>query len=136
LNVKDSTIDIDFSFPNSDLDPFTEALRALPKLGFRIDCFNDGDIFSISLPDDYLEKSVPIKKFKRIELRALNPIDIVVTKIGRLSDKDKQDIEACIKRFRLSENQIRKRANQLELAGGEEQYRANLNLILNAIFHQ
>jgi hypothetical protein len=136
LNVKKSTIDIDFSFPNSDSDAFTKALGMLPKPGYRIDYFSDGDIFSIILPDDYLKKSMPIKTFRRIELRALNPIDIVVTKIGRLKGRDKEDIEACIKRFKLSANQIRKRANQLDLAGGEEHYRANLSLVLNAISHR
>jgi hypothetical protein len=134
--VKDSTVDIDLSFTGKDLDTFAKALNGLPKLGYRIDYFNDGDIFGITLPDGYLKKSIPIKKFKRIELRALSPIDIVITKIGRLNDRDKQDINSCIKRFRLSENQIRKRANQLQLAGGEEQYRTNLTLILNAVFHR
>lgn len=105
----------------------------LPKHGYRIDCFSDGDIFGVTLPDDYLKKSVPVKKFDRINLRALSPIDIVVTKIERLNPRDKQDIQACINRFRLSKEEIMTRAGQVELAGSEQHYKANLSLVLNAI---
>jgi hypothetical protein len=135
LKVKTSTIDIDFSFPNRDIDEFKKALVMLPKLGYKIDFFSDGDVFGITLPDDYLGKSIPIKKFKRIELRALYPIDIVVTKIGRLNQRDKQDIEDTVRFFGLSESQIADRAGQLVLAASEEQYKANLCQLLNAIFH-
>lgn len=69
LDVKESTIDIDFSFPDNDLEEFEKALKMLPKPGFRIDYFSDGDIFGVTLPDDYLKKSASVKKFKRIELR-------------------------------------------------------------------
>jgi hypothetical protein len=136
LDVKESTIDIDLSFPDNDLEEFEKALKMLPKPGFRIHYFSDGDIFGVTVPDDYLKKSPSVKKFKRIELRALSPIDVVVTKIARLNPRDKQDIEACTKRFRLSEEEIKTRAGQVELAGSEEQYKANLHLVLNAIFHQ
>lgn len=135
LEVKTSTVDIDFSFPNRDFDEFNKAVAILPKLGYRIDSFSDGAIFGIILPDDYLRKSMPIKKFKRIELRALHPIDIVVTKIGRLNQRDKQDIEDTVRYFGLSESQLADRASQLVLAAGEEQYNANLSQLLNAIFH-
>ena len=135
LKVKTSTIDIDFSFPNRDFDEFNKALALLPKLGYRIDCFSDGEIFGITLPDDYPRKSVPIKKFKRIELRALHPIDIVVTKIGRLDQRDKQDIQDTVRYFGLSESKLADRASQLVLAVSEEQYNANLSQLLNAIFH-
>ncbi|MDE1812368.1 MAG: hypothetical protein KGH85_05825 [Thaumarchaeota archaeon] len=65
------------------------------------------------LPEDYLEKSIPIKtKLKNIDLRALNSIDIIVTKIGRFDDRDEQDIQSCIKKFSLKKIQIVKRALQ------------------------
>lgn len=102
--MKTSTVDIDFSFPNRDFDEFNKALEILPKLGYRIDCFTDGDIFGITLPDDYLRKSMPIKKFKRIEVRTLHPIGIVVTKIRRLNQRDKQDIQDTVRYFSLSES--------------------------------
>src|SRR3989338_6081391 len=65
----------------------------LVQPGFRVDVFHDGAVFVTMLPDDYLKKSILIKtKLKNIDLRALHPVDIVVTKIGRLDSRDKQDI--------------------------------------------
>ena len=77
-----------------------------------------------------MKRSKLIKKFGRIELRSLNPVDIVVTKIGRLDERDKQDIEACIRKYKITEKQITKRASQVEYAGREENYRINLRHVL------
>lgn len=73
-----------------------------------------------------MEKSVGIANFQHILLRALQPIDIVVTKIGRLDDRDVQDIEACIKKFNISRRQIEERAATVHYVGNEEIYRNNL----------
>ena len=56
-----------------------------------------------------MEKSIKIKEFNHISLRALQPLDIIVTKIGRLNDRDMQDIEACIQKANVSEAEIRER---------------------------
>ena len=55
--------------------------------------WTDGTVFSQSLPDDYLEKSKKIQEYSHIILKALHPLDTVVTKIGRLNQRDIQDIE-------------------------------------------
>ena len=133
LDAKISTVDVDLAFPDRDLDEFQRALRALPKPGFRMDCFGDGDIFGLTLPNDYLQRCIPIEKFRLLELRTLSPVDIVVTKISRLDDRDKQDIMACVRRFKLTKEQIAERAGQVELAGSEEQYHANLKIVLNSL---
>jgi hypothetical protein len=96
LDLKPSTVDIDLTIPNEYKTAFDKALANVPH-GFKIDTWTDGFVFSQILPEDYLEKSIEIAKFKHIVLKALHPIDIVVTKIGRLDDRDVQDIEACIK---------------------------------------
>ncbi len=44
--------------------------------------------------------------------KAINPIDIVATKIGRLDQRTIQDIEVCIEEFKLSKTQVKERANQ------------------------
>jgi hypothetical protein len=91
-------------------------------------------VFSQFLPDDCIKKSVPIRKTKNIDLRALRPVDIVVTKIGRLEPKDKEDIESCIRRFHLTKREIARRAKDVEYVGREENYRINLTYVLNNFF--
>jgi hypothetical protein len=129
LDLKTSTIDVDFTIPSKDRPIFDKALAKVPH-GFKIDAWSDGLVFSQILPDDYLEKSVEIANFQHILLRALQPIDIVVTKIGRLDDRDVQDIEACIKRFNISRRQIEERAAAIHYVGNEEIYRNNLDYVL------
>lgn len=134
LNLKPSTIDIDFTGPRDDIAQFNRIQRSIPH-GFKIDTWSDGRVFSQDLPDDYLEKSVAIKtELKRIDLRVLHPVDIIATKIGRLNDRDLQDIGACIKRFRLKKRQVEERARAVQYAGNEEVYDANLQNILRTFF--
>ena len=86
LDLKPSTIDIDFTIPSNDLPEFERALKGNPP-GFKIDRWADGYVFCQSLPNDYLDKSIKIKKYSHIQLKALQLVDIVVTKIGRLKPK-------------------------------------------------
>ncbi|NHJ33758.1 MAG: hypothetical protein FK732_12940 [Asgard group archaeon] len=133
LNLKPSTIDIDFMVSSSDYSEFQKALTNLSH-GFKVDVYVDGMVFSQDLPDDYLEKSIPIVDFDHIYLRALHPIDVVVTKIGRLNERDLQDIEVCIQKFNFQKEQIEKRANQVQYVGLEENYIHNLRFILEKFF--
>jgi len=135
LDLKTSTIDVDFTIPSKDKLAFDKALAKIPH-GFKTDVWQDGTVFSQSLPDDYLEKSIEITTFKHIRLRALHPIDIVVTKIGRLDDRDVQDIKACIKKFKISKSQIAARAATVQYAGNEENYKHNLKYVLEKFFPQ
>lgn len=135
LDLKPSTIDIDFTIPSSSLPEFEQALKNNPT-GYKVDRWADGYVFCQSLPDDYLEQSVKIKEFSRIFLRALHPIDIIVTKIGRLNQRDIQDIEKCIQEFKISEEQIRSRAAQVSptYVSKEEDYNYHLNLVIEKFF--
>lgn len=125
LDIKPSTIDVDFTAPSEDISEFKETLRSIPH-GFKIDCWSNGMVFSQTLPDDYLEKSILIKKMKNIELRALNPVDIITTKIGRLDERDKEDIEACIKKYNITKKQVTERANQIIYIGNEKNFLYNI----------
>ncbi len=121
LDLKPSTIDIDFTGPGKDIQEFEDTLRSIQH-GYKIDCWKDGAVFSQILPSDYLRKSILIKtRTKKIELRALHQLDIVVTKIGRLDERDKQDIKACIRKFDLIRSQITRRANLVEYVGRERE---------------
>lgn len=135
LDLKTSTIDIDFTIPGSDRAEFERALKNNPP-GYRVDRWTDGCVFCQTLPRDYLEKSIKIKEFNHISLRALQPLDIIVTKIGRLNDRDMQDIEACIQKANVSEAEIRERALMVvqTYVGPEDDYLYHLNLVLDKFF--
>jgi hypothetical protein len=133
LDAKTSTIDADFTIPGNDYRIFKKRLNSISH-GFQVDCWRDGMVFSQILPDDYLKRSIAIKKMRRIRLRALHPADIVVTKIGRLDARDKQDIETCIKKFKLTKNQIAKRAKQVEYVGRDKNYEINLKHVMENLF--
>lgn len=134
LNVKPSTIDIDFTGPAKDIEEFSRAEKAIPH-GFKIDKYKDGAVFTQILPDDYLSKSKKVRTgLKKIDLRALHPLDIVASKIGRLDARDKQDIETCITKFKLTKRQVKKRAGEVQYAGNEEIYNNNLDYVLRYFF--
>ena len=135
LNAKDTTKDIDFDFSKEDEKEFKKALSRLPPHGLRIDFFTDGMIFSQKLPKDYEKHCVPIKtNLKNTQLFSLNPIDIIATKIGRLNDRDIEDIRACIEKFRITKKQVEKRGKQIEYVGHEETYKSNLEFVLKNFF--
>lgn len=135
LSAKRSTRDVDFTIPARYYEDFRKALRDTPH-GFDVDCWTDGTVFSQTLPDDYIKRSRKIARLKHIRLKALHPVDIVVTKIGRLDDRDKQDIQACIKKFRLAKTQVAKRAKMVEYVGRSENYEINLNYVLQNFFSE
>jgi hypothetical protein len=136
LKAKPSTIDVDFTIPGEYYDEFQLALKNVPH-GFTVHCFHDGAVFVNMLPDDYLKKSIPIKtKIRNIDLRALHPVDIVVTKIGRLDGRDLEDIESCINNFKLKKNQIVKRAGQLGYAANEKVFQINLQNVIKRFFNE
>jgi hypothetical protein len=135
LNLKPSTVDIDFTMPSNDLPEFEHALKNNPT-GYKVDRWTDGYVFCQALPNDYIEKSIKIKEFKHISLRALHPVDIVVTKIGRLNERDIQDIEKIIKEYKISKAAIKDRALQVSstYVPKEEDYLYHLNLVLEKFF--
>jgi hypothetical protein len=133
LDTKPSTIDADFTLPTEDFAIFKRSLRLIPH-GFKVDCWDNGQVFSQFLPNDYIKRSIPIRRMKHIELRALNPLDIVVTKIGRLDSRDKEDVEACIKKFKLTKKQITSRAKRVHYVGRDQNYKINLDYVLKNFF--
>ena len=89
IDLKPSTIDIDFTIPSGDIKEFEQVLKNNPP-GYKVDRWTDGCIFCQTLPNDYIEKSIKIKEFSHISLRALHPVNIIATKIGRLDERDIQ----------------------------------------------
>lgn len=134
LNAKPSTIDIDFTIPAKYYDEF-EMAKKIVQPGFRVDLFHDGAVFITMLPVDYLKRGKPIKtRLKRMKLVALHPVDIVITKIARLDKRDEQDIESCIKKFKIKKSQIEKRAAEIGYAGNDKVFKNNLQKVLQKFF--
>jgi hypothetical protein len=133
LDLKTSTMDIDFTISINDKAEFDRVRTVLPH-GFKIDVYTDGDVFCNRLPNDYLERSVEITNFTKISLRALHPVDIVVTKIGRLNQRDIQDIESCIKRCKIKKEDIQKRAAEMIYVGREGDYEYHLQWIIQKFY--
>ncbi len=131
LKIKTSTIDIDFEFrTNTEKEAFQKAEKILGS-GFRFDLYVNGQIFSQQLPDGFRKKTIPVKTgLKNIALFALHPLDIVVTKIGRLNERDEQDIADCIKKFGLTKKQIKERASKVVYTGNPKNYEHNLQTVL------
>ncbi len=100
----------------------------------KVDVWPDGQVFSQFLPADYLTKSRKVKQLQNIDLRALHPVDIVVTKIGRLDDRDKQDIRACIRAFRIRKPAMARRASQVEYVGNTENFEYQVQYALQHFF--
>jgi len=99
LSLKPSTRDMDFTGPSTDIADFEKAHSSLHH-GFQIDCWKGGQVFMINLPADYIQKSRRIStRLNRISLYALSPLDIIVTKIARLNNRDIEDIETCIRQL-------------------------------------
>ncbi len=133
LKVKESTLDVDFTGPKDDVKAFRAALGRTPH-GFKVDLWPDGQVFSQFLPEDYLTRSRQIRRFGRISLKALHPVDIVVTKAGRLDARDEEDIRDCIRHFGLKKHDIAARAKQVEYVGREETYLENVDDLLRRHF--
>ena len=134
LGIKASTLDIDFNADSESHKAFKKALAGLQH-GYRIDLYSGGLIFSQQLPEDYVSKRLPVKAgFKRLKLYALHPLDIVATKIGRLNERDIEDIGDCIRAYRLTKKEVSSRAEETEYVGRRESYETNLRYVLGKLF--
>lgn len=132
LGLKESTKDIDFcTLTQKDKEIF---LKQAKNSKFKIDVWYDGYIFALQLPKDYIKKSKEFKKYKYLNLRILNPIDIVLTKTARLNQRDVEDIEALAKH--INKKTLIKRFNEIKesIPGSEKQYEENFKLILKEFF--
>ena len=136
MDAKPSTIDVDFTILGKDYEEFERA-KKIVQPGFRVDVFRDGAVFVTILPDDYLEKSKPIAtKLKNIDLGALNPVDIIITKIARLDGRDEQDIESCITNFQITRDQIEQRVKDMNCTVNDRVFMDNLKIVLAKFFKE
>jgi len=130
LGLKSSTRDVDFCIKSEDKKDFEKALGKK----FNVDLFTDGYIFSEQLPEDYAEKSKEILNLNSLSLKALSPVDIVITKAARLNARDEEDIQVLSKY--ADKKELIKRFNKIvkTYAGNEEAYKYHLNVVLRRFF--
>ena len=130
LGLKSSTRDIDFCIKSEEKKDFEKVLDKK----FKVDIFTDGYIFSEQLPADYSEKSKEIVKMKNIALKALNPVDIIITKAARFNARDEEDIEALSKY--VDKDELVKRFNDVvnSYSGKEDEYSYHMKIILKRFF--
>jgi hypothetical protein len=71
-----------------------------------------------------------------ITLRAIQPLDIVVTKIRRLNSRDAEDIKTCIHKCHLTKEEIWDRAQMVldRLSYSDDEYLSKLNKVINDFF--
>jgi hypothetical protein len=131
LDLKAPTEHLDFIGSKMDIAELGRICATIHSK-LQVHTWTDGMIFGHQLPEDYLKSSLPAASTQlvRIDLRALHPLDIVVTKIERLSESDMRDIKLCIKNFNLGKNQISKRARALQKVGNESRFERNLDSVL------
>lgn len=114
---KASTKDVDFCFvENADKEKFQKIAKELgyekigsgrlARNGILLDCYSNGYIFCVQLPKDYAKRAVPIKTMQKIELCALCPMDLLITKAARFSDRDKEDMTTIIRNYEIDEKEL------------------------------
>jgi len=135
LDLKKSTDDMDFNIPlEIDYNEFQKIINEIePEI--KIDYYTSNMIFSEVLPTDYQKIAIKCNsQIDKIDLYALNPIDIICSKISRLNESDIEDIKACISYSNFTKSQIKERAMQYEHAGSDEVFNQNLEYVLETLF--
>ena len=83
--------------------------------------------------EDYQQDAVPVPiGTDMMRVYVLSPLDLIVSKIARLSDPDKEDIQNMIHRFHISAEEIEKRAEEAlgGYVGNTDYLRMNLREVL------
>lgn len=117
LGKKSSTKDIDLCFlDKSSRDIFiraakmigydTESSSKILGRGVIIDMYTGGYIFAVQLQEAYFEKSIMIRELEKIDLFALSPLDLVITKTARLNKRDQEDIITIIKNYKIDQREL------------------------------
>jgi hypothetical protein len=128
--LKPSTLDVDFCLKGTEVKIFRNAIN---ENRFKVDIFRDGYIFSEQLPQDYIEKSNKVETgLKKIELKALSPVDIIITKAARYNERDEEDISTLFKVVPISKDELVRRFKEVvdTYSGRKKDYEYHFNLII------
>lgn len=148
LGYKESTKDVDFIVPDKkEYERLVEFLTSAgykndsggwmyPGESIKYDLYEGNRVFTTNLLDSPLDegKNIKIMEFKKIYLGALNPIDLIITKMFRGTSVDRQDCNELAKYEKIDLHELEKRYRETasyEIA--EERVLKNLELILDDI---
>lgn len=92
-----------------------------------------------SLPENYEERLVELfsGRFKRIRLFVLDPYDLILSKLSRNADRDREDVEYVARTLRVDPHILRERYEtelRPNLIGSPEQHDQTLKFWLEAYF--
>lgn len=148
LGYKESTKDVDFIVPDDrEYERLIEFLTnagykddsggwIYPGQNIKYDLYKGNRVFTTNLLDSPLDdgRNIKILELKKIYLGALNPIDLIITKMFRGSSVDRQDCNELAKYEKINLVELEKRYR--ETAGyevAEERVLKNLELIMDDI---
>ena len=147
LNLKASTKDIDFAVPGGDFTALSTLLKKVgakaaggisfrTKDGARLDIFGGGQIFTTTLPEDFLEQSTPIKYFGSIKLYALSIYDIIITKLARSSASDEEDIKAVFTSAEVDIDRLKRRHEKVQKLNYDRNLKYHFERLLNILLKE
>ncbi len=93
-NLKISTKDFDFMVKDIDIKKLKAYLNRLPER-LKVDVWPFPYVFSTTLPSD-TDSDIYKEKYKNFDVEIINLLDNAVTKLSRLNEPDKEDIEIII----------------------------------------
>ncbi len=132
MDVKPSTRDVDFTGPFQGVRAFRAVIKRLAP-GFKVDTWSDGQVFAVTLPEDYLDRSTLVRAMARIQLRHLHPVDLVVTKLARYDERDQEDIAAVVRDRQVTAREVRARAARVGYAGNEDVFASHLRHLVGVM---
>ena len=92
-NIKYSTEDVDFVVEDGSEKTIREAIYSVN--GPQTDLFPAGMVFNNPLPSGYMSRAKDVGVFGALTVLAMDPLDVIMTKIARAEGKDMDDIRAC-----------------------------------------
>lgn len=145
INLKDKTKDMDFFVAGIDFEDFDALIEKvaekenIPKR--KIDYWMDGEILFVKgawqgskLPPDYIKLTLDYKKvkLKHITLKILNPVDLIITKVGRSNPVDITDITNLIRVYKIDKKLLTERFAYFlnNFKGNKSLLQANFNRII------
>lgn len=79
--------------------------------------------------EDYMDDALPVQMgMEKLRLHVLSPVDLVVSKVARFADNDREDIESLVRHGLTTADEIERRAH--EALGG---FVGNTNMLLHNI---
>ena len=132
-NYKTVTNDVDFTVPVG-YSAFTHALN-VTRTSKQVDSWVGGEIYVNELPSDYMEIARHEADLENIKLFSLHPVDVICTKIGRLNNRDRDDIEALIRNANINASNITDRVKQMSYTGLKATYWDNLREVMKTNFN-